>query len=270
MIVNDIKKDYLENGWLGPLPVFNEDEISRYRNELLENHNSIEFMNSDFRCKSNVLYPWVDEMSRHPKLRSYIEQLIGPNFHCWDVLFWIKHPGDNKEVGFHQDATYWNFNNKHKAVSAWIAFNDVTEEQGPIQYAIDPHHFQQKYHLDIKSENNLLMRGQTVDEPISETISSPCPAGSVMIHSPYIIHGSKPNRSNKIRAACGMVFVSTECEPIIKNVRETTIMIQGEDQYNFMDHDQQPGLNHQENLKNWKKAYDQQHFNYFALQQSGF
>jgi non-haem Fe2+, alpha-ketoglutarate-dependent halogenase len=267
--MKDLKQDYLENGWLGPLPVFNHDEIKHYRNELFKVSDSKDFMTSDYRCKSNVLFPWVDEMSRHPILRAYIEQLIGPNFHCWDVLFWIKHPGDHKTVGFHQDATYWNFNNKHKAVSAWIAFDDVTEDQGPIQYAIDRHRFEQKSHLDIKSDNNLLMRGQTVDESISDVISSPCSAGSAMIHSPFIVHGSQANRSNRIRAACGMVFVSTECEPLIKNARESTLMIQGEDHFNFMDHDPRPGPIHKENLINWKKSYDQQHTNYFALHQSG-
>lgn len=266
--MNDLKSIYTENGWLGPLPVFTTEEISHYREQMLKTNINYDLMKSDFRCKSNVLFPWVDEITRHPKLRAYIEQLIGPNFHCWDVLFWIKYPGDNKTVGFHQDATYWNFNNKHKAVSAWLAFDDVTEDQGPIQYAIDRHNFQQKNHLDIKSNTNLLMRGQTVDEAVSGVISTPCPGGSVMIHSPYIVHGSQPNKSNRVRAACGMVFVSTECEPIIKLARESTVMIQGTDDYNFMDHDPRPTNDLKTNLSAWQQSYDRQHQNYFSLQQA--
>jgi len=48
----------------------------------------------------------------------------------------------------------------------------------------------------LKLTTNLLMRGQTVDEDLpKERVKTTVPAGSVLLHSPYIIHGSGPNRA---------------------------------------------------------------------------
>jgi non-haem Fe2+, alpha-ketoglutarate-dependent halogenase len=262
-----LKSDYLQKGWLGPLPVFNSAEIERYRELALKADADLKLMKTDYRCKSQVLFPWVNEIIRNPVLTSYIEQLIGPNFHCWDVLFWIKHPEEGKTVSFHQDATYWNFDQKHKAVSAWLAFNDVTPDQGPLEYVDDSHTFEQRTHLDIRTGSNLLMRGQTVDEPIAKTTSVPTPAGHVLLHSPYVVHGSGANTSSVSRIACGMIFVSTECRPIVTKSPESTVMVHGQDHYNHMLHDPEPGADWQTNYRNWRLAYDRQHDNYYSLNQ---
>lgn len=262
-----LKETYLEKGWLGPLPVFSPAEISRYKDLVLKTEKELNLMKSDYRCKSQVLFPWVYEIISNPVLRSYVEQLIGPNFHCWDVLFWIKHPFEGKTVSFHQDATYWNFDQKHKAVSAWLAFNDCTLDHGPVEYVNDSHTFTQKNHLDIKTDSNLLMRGQTVDEPIAETTLAPTPAGHVLLHSPYIVHGSGVNKTQEPRIGCGMIFVSTECKPVIQFAPESTIMVQGVDLYNHMLHDPAPGDDWETNHRHWKTAYDRQHTNYYSVTQ---
>jgi non-haem Fe2+, alpha-ketoglutarate-dependent halogenase len=262
---SELKAEYEKRGWLGPLPVFSASEIAHYRDCVQAAESSLHLMQSEYRCKSNVLFPWVDEITRHPVLRSYVEQIIGSDFHCWDVLFWIKNPGDGRDVSFHQDATYWNFDQKHKAVSAWLAFDDVTLAQGPIEYVDGSHENQQREHRDVRSESNLLMRGQTVVTEHTKTTTTPMAGGSVMLHSPYVVHGSRPNRSDRVRAACGMIFVSTECKPIKKNSPESTLMIQGEDRFGHMLHDSRPGSDWETNLRNWKRAYDRQHDNYFSL-----
>jgi hypothetical protein len=111
-MITNLKTTFEQQGWLGPLPIFSKEETVKYRNAIMDADQKLDLMNSDYRCKSNVLFSWADEISRNSTLISYIEQLIGPNIHCWDTLFWIKKPGDGKDVSFHQDATYWNFTNK--------------------------------------------------------------------------------------------------------------------------------------------------------------
>ncbi|HWU44418.1 MAG TPA: hypothetical protein VN132_13300, partial [Bdellovibrio sp.] len=69
----------------------------------------------------------------------------------------------------------------------------------------------------------------------------------------------------KPRVACGMIFASTECEPVMKNKPESTVMIHGQDHFGHMRHDSRPGSDWEKNLKNWKQAYDDQHENYYAL-----
>jgi len=263
-------KDTFElNGFLGPLEIMSREETNKYKEILKETSKKLKLMNSDYRCKSNVLFPWVDKISRNPKLVEYLTQLIGPNFHCWDTLFWIKEPGDNRDVSFHQDATYWNFNNKHLAVTVWFAFDDVTEDQGSVEYVKGSHRRSQQQHKDVKTDTNLLMRGQTVDVDVpEERVKTAVPAGNILIHSPYIIHGSSKNKSNRPRLAMGMIFASTKCKPITEYSPESTIMIAGNDTNNYMLHDPAPLGNWEVDLENWREAYDRQHINYYRMEQS--
>lgn len=255
-------------GWVGPLPILSAEETRIYRDMIMKADANLDLMNSDYRCKSNVLFPWADEISRNTTLVGYLEQLIGSNIHCWDTLLWIKKPGDGKDVSFHQDATYWNFSNKQKAVTVWFAFDDVTPEHGSIEYIQGSHRVFQARHKDVKTDTNLLMRGQTVDIEIpKERVRTSVPAGSILMHDPYIIHGSRKNETLTPRIAMGMIFASTECKPLLEISPESTVMISGIDEYNYMQHDPRPTGNWDVDVINWQGAYDRQHINYYKVEQ---
>lgn len=264
-----LKEQYDQNGWVGPLEIITRDQALKFKDMVMQIESEQKLMQSDYRCKSNVLFPFVDEISRSPKLIEYLTELIGPNFHCWDTLFWVKHPGDGKDVSFHQDATYWNFDKKHLAITVWFAFDDVFEEHGSIEYVQGSHHAFQRQHNDIKTDSNLLMRGQTVDGTVpKERIKTQVPAGHVLIHHPYIIHGSSTNCASTPRVAMGMIFASTECKPMLNVSPESTIMVAGTDEYNYMLHDPRPTGQWETDVVNWRKAYDRQHDNYYQMEQS--
>ena len=42
------------------------------------------------RSKAHILFKWLDDLIRDPRVLDPIEQLIGPNILCWNTLFWIK------------------------------------------------------------------------------------------------------------------------------------------------------------------------------------
>jgi hypothetical protein len=65
----------------------------------------------------------------------------------------------------------------------------------------------------------------------------------------------------------GMIFASTECAPRLSLSPESTIMVAGVDEYNYMIHDPQPTGNWEEDIKNWQVAYDRQHVNYYQMNQ---
>lgn len=261
----NIKQQFDKNGAVWPIKIFEKSEIESYKQAVLDSMAKLDLMNSDYRCKSQVLFPWLDKIVHDKRLGDVIEQILGPNFHCWDTLFWVKSPNDDKFVSFHQDATYWNFAPKEKAITVWLAFNDVTKQSGAIEYILGSHEVSQEIHNDIKNDKNLLMRGQTIDHEISDLTVAEVPAGCVTIHSPYMIHGSGPNKSDDYRIACGMIFVSTECKPIASYSPESTIMVRGVDEYNHMMHDPRPTGQWSEDVKNWRAAYDRQHENYYKM-----
>lgn len=268
---NRVRDTYLRQGAVWPLPAFTESEITYYREQvLIERAKGL--MSSDYRCKSQVLFPWMADIAMSPSIKHYVSAILGDNFHCWDTLFWIKEPKDNKVVSTHQDATYWNFTPKDKALTVWLAFNDVTVQSGAIRYSLGSHVEGQNYHNDIRSNNNLLMRGQTIDNEQTlvnsyQTAYAELAAGQITMHSPFTIHGSAANESYEPRLACGMVFAAAEVKPIATYAQESTLWVSGVDNYGYMLHDPKPTNDALVNEQTWKQAYDRQHENYYRMQQ---
>lgn len=263
-----LQEQYIRNGVVGPLEVLTKEEAAELKKIVIEADEKLNLMHSDYRCKANVLFPWVDKITKHPKLVQYVTELLGPNFHCWDTLLWFKKPEDGKTVGYHQDATYWNFNNRHKGLTAWFTFDDCTDEHGGVEYILGSHHNMLLKHVDVKDETNLLMRGQTVDVAIPKTRwKTEVPAGNVLLHSPFVIHGSSANLTKTPRYAMGIIFVSTDCKPVLNISPESTVMISGVDTNNYMVHDPAPTGNWDVDVANWQRAYDWQHNNYFKMEQ---
>lgn len=255
-------------GFYGPEKFLSYKENEYYKNHLLKCELKYNLMTSDYRCKSNVLFPWVCELSKHNVIVEYVKQILGNNFHCWDTLIWIKNAKSDKYVSWHQDATYWNFMPKLSGLTVWVTLSGATRDMGCIQYLKGSHKANQVSHNDIKNNNNLLMRGQTVNYDVKDTVYAECEPGSFLIHSPYIMHGSDKNNSDIPRLALGFIYVATIAKPIESYDVESTIMINGVDEYNYMIHDPEPTGNWDIDIKNWKLAYDRQHANYYKMAQS--
>ena len=59
-----------------------------------------------------------------------------------------------------------------------------------------------KDHKDTYDQNNLLTRGQTVQNvPIEKTTPNILKAGQLSLHHPMIVHGSDANKSKQRRIA---------------------------------------------------------------------
>ena len=50
-------------------------------------------------------------------------------------------------------------------------------------------------------------------------------------------------------------------------IPESTVMVAGVDNYNHMIHDPRPTGIWEEDVKNWRIAYDRQHVNYYEMNQ---
>ena len=55
------------------------------------------------RNKSHLLFKWLDDLIRDPRVLDPIEDLIGPDILCWNTIFWIKEAHSPTFVSWHQD-----------------------------------------------------------------------------------------------------------------------------------------------------------------------
>ena len=104
----EIKKNYDREGYFSPLNIFSEDEIDHYINELnhIETFGS-DNINSELRYKAHLVFPFLAQIVRNPKILDVIETILGPNLLVWGSGFFIKEPESKTFVSWHQDSNYW-------------------------------------------------------------------------------------------------------------------------------------------------------------------
>jgi ectoine hydroxylase-related dioxygenase (phytanoyl-CoA dioxygenase family) len=262
-----IKQQYEEQGFYGPVKFLNQMQTLNYTEQMMTCIKEHNLMNSDYRCKSNVLFPWINELTKNPIILEHVREVLGDDFSCWDTLIWNKEKESKEYVSWHQDATYWNFLPKERGLTVWVTLSGATKEMGCIQYIPGSHLKGQHNHSDVKAEGNLLMRGQTIDNRPKETIYAECAPGTFLMHSPFMIHGSDNNTTDTPRLALGLIYVATDAKPYVKFAPESTIMVSGTDKYNYMLHDPEPIGNFEYDRNAWQRAYDRQHDNYYKVPQ---
>ena len=98
---------YRARGYHFPVNALSESEVAEFRGKL-EDYEARTGgpIQGEMRHRSHVLFPWINEMIRHPKILDAIEDLLGPDILCWNTSFFIKEPRDPGFVSWHQDATY--------------------------------------------------------------------------------------------------------------------------------------------------------------------
>ena len=86
---------YRARGYHFPVNALSESEVAEFRGKL-EDYEARTGgpIQGEMRHRSHVLFPWINEMIRHPKILDAIEDLLGPDILCWNTSFFIKEPRD--------------------------------------------------------------------------------------------------------------------------------------------------------------------------------
>ena len=193
-------KQYKDEGYVSPIDALSKDEALEIREEieLIEKKwpKELEGLGINY---IHLISPIFDKVSHNPKILDAVESIIGRDILICGTTLFIKNPNEKGFVSFHQDAKYIGLE-PHNWVTAWIAVTDANEENGCMRMWSGSHKDELKYHNQKFDENNLLTRGQTVENvPIKETIPVILKAGQMSLHHPTIVHGSGLNRSNDRR-----------------------------------------------------------------------
>ena len=117
---------------------------------------------------------------------------------------------------------------------------DVTEENGCMRMLPGSHKKKFKQHKDTFDANNLLTRGQTIENvPFKKTIPILLKAGQLSLHHPKTIHGSGPNLSKKRRI--GFAIQSYIATNVKQRVGKVYVQLaRGQDDFHFHEHTTRP------------------------------
>jgi non-heme Fe2+,alpha-ketoglutarate-dependent halogenase len=144
------------------------------------------------------------EVCTNPRLLDAVEAILGPDFYLWGSQFFSKEPGDGKTAPWHQDAFYWPLS-PHRSVTAWLAFTDSDEENGCMRVIPGSHRAGRLRHRKSGSDTDVLDM-ELAPEAFRATDAVPLclKAGEISLHDDNIVHGSGPNRSDRLR--CGLTI----------------------------------------------------------------
>ena len=232
----DQVKQYDEEGYVAPIDALSKKESKEIRNEieLIEKKwpNELEGLGRNY---VHLISPVFDKVCNNKKILDAVESLIGKNILICGTTLFIKNPNEKGFVSFHQDAKYIGLE-PHNWVTAWVAITDANEENGCMRMWSGSHKNDLQYHNQKFDENNLLTRGQTVENvPINETKPVILKAGQISLHHPKIVHGSGLNKSNDRRI--GFViqsYIGTNVKQVLGKMYVQ--QARGNDTFNYHEH----------------------------------
>jgi non-heme Fe2+,alpha-ketoglutarate-dependent halogenase len=226
---------YRERGYHFPVPVFSAAEMAgiydRFRQTEAKVGGRLE---GRMNQKPHLLFPWLNELVRHPKILDAVESVLGPNILCWSAQFFMKQPGDRTFVSWHQDATYWGLS-RPDVVTAWVALTPSVPLSGCMR-VIPGTHRTQLQHTDTFKDNNLLSRGQeiAVDVDEKEAVDVVLQPGEMSLHHVLIAHGSEPNNAPHPRIGFAIRYLPTDVRQIAGEADSATL-VRGVDTHHYFE-----------------------------------
>jgi ectoine hydroxylase-related dioxygenase (phytanoyl-CoA dioxygenase family) len=182
----------------------------------------------EMRHRSHVLFPWINDIIRHPKILDTVEDVFGPNILCWNTSFFIKEARDPGFVSWHQDATYWGLSSPD-VMTVWLAFSPANKVSGCMKFITGSHKEQVK-HADTFHQDNLLTRGQeiAVDVNEAEAIYAELKPGQGSMHHVLLFHGSAPNQSDDRRIGLAIRYIPTHIKQAV-GTKDWATLVRGVD-----------------------------------------
>ncbi len=255
---SDQLRQYNEKGYVAPIDALSKKEANEVREELefIEKKwpNELDGLGRNY---VHLISPVFNKVCYNSKILDAVESIIGKNILICGTTLFIKNPNEKGFVSFHQDAKYIGLE-PHNWVTAWVAITDANEENGCMRMWVGSHKANLKNHNQKFDENNLLTRGQTVENvPINETKPVILKAGQMSLHHPTVVHGSGLNKSNDRRI--GFViqsYIGTNVDQVLGKMYVQ--QARGDDQFKYHEHvETTKELMSQSGIKIRKKANDE-------------
>ena len=251
-------QQYKEDGYIAPIDVLSKEEAEEVKKE-------IEYIEKKWpdelkglgRNYAHLISPILDKVSHNSKILDAVESIIGKDILVCGTTLFIKNPDKKGFVSFHQDAKYIGLE-PHNWVTAWLAVTDSNEENGCMRMYKGSHKKDLKFHNQKFDENNLLTRGQTIEDiPINETTPVILKAGQLSLHHPTIIHGSGLNKSKERRIGFAIQsYIGANVDEVLGKIYVQ--QARGNDTFKFHEHVKRPTeLMNENDIKTRKKANEE-------------
>ena len=151
----------------------------------------------------------VRALARDPKLVGLVEQFLGRGVSVYFSQIFFKPPEGGGPKPAHQDNFYFGPRDPEALVTAWIALDDATPENGCMYFGEGTHLGPVVEHIAPPGEPFNL---QIPAEVVARTAMTPAPVpkGGVSFHHGGVFHQSGVNHSTRWRRACAVHYVRND------------------------------------------------------------
>ena len=221
---------YRTEGYLVESSLFSRDEVNHIKDAIRDltlrtvesgNEKNVmelepESINGE-RVARRIFHPFEQDedfqkMAKDPRIVDRIVSLIGPNLSLHHSKLNLKPAKVGSVVEWHQDLAYFPHTNDD-LVTTLIYLDDTTVENGCLQVMPRQH----KHYFDHRLPDGSFagMITETIgDGLLSDPVSLPAPAGSVIFMHCITPHSSLPNRSDSSRRTLIFEYRAADSFPI--------------------------------------------------------
>ena len=228
------RASYKEHGyWLSPV-LFDAGEVERFRaataRVIAGDYRGsrpptlclpFEPSEHDLRKIDNAWWadPDLAALATDPRIATVAAALLdAPSVRLWQDQLLYKPPGGPAEttIGWHQDWASWDTVASHDAfVTAWVAFDDVDDENGAMQMIPGSHAWGlvpggSNFFATDRDAQLAAFGERGAAAPASMVMG----AGQVSFHHPLTFHGSGPNTSDRLRRSLAVHFVDASVRAV--------------------------------------------------------
>jgi ectoine hydroxylase-related dioxygenase (phytanoyl-CoA dioxygenase family) len=219
-LAREIYEHYWEKGWAVVENVYSIEETehiaalaTRLCEELMQEDDYIVDSSDDgARAPRKLDLPF----ERHPDLRNFaldrrLSSLVGEFINDQPLLLadqiFMKPPHFGSKKPYHQDNGYFHCHPGDKVLTAWIALDDVDEENGCLRYIEESNKGPILPHLPQPGEPyNFVPPADLID--LSKEALAEVRQGGVVFHHSHSLHTSHRNESDRWRRAYATHWVT--------------------------------------------------------------
>ena len=156
-------------------------------------------------------HPLYAKYARHDPILDIVERLLGPNLRFHNNKVNMKNPSDGSAVEWHQDWAFYPHTNDD-LLEVGIALDDMTAENGALMVIPGSHTGKTwDHHQDGLFVGAITDPAFRSDGAVPVTVK----AGGITLHHVRMVHGSKPNRSEKPRRMFFIGFCAADAWPLV-------------------------------------------------------
>ena len=229
------------DGFYAPVRVASREDAIRLRAQLeareAEHGGPLK---GSVRFKSHLLFKWLADFIRSPRVLDPVEDLIGPDIMVWSTDWWIKEADSPSFVSWHQDSQYWGLDSE-KLVTVWVALSPSTIASGCMRYLPGSHRGPDLPHRETYHDDNMLTRGQEITEGIDEprTVNVELEPGEASIFAFRIAHASHPNRTDDRRIGLAIRFIPPDARQV-RSDQDSAALVRGVDTHGHFELEPEP------------------------------